>query len=70
MDKDLKMIIDQLQNNENATDEELSWFLTKNTPWEKRELLHLIMNVRTEILNAPVSTTQEEFKNMILPYLD
>lgn len=69
MDSDFKLIIDQLINNEESTDEDMASFLSRETSWEYRELFHLIKNVRNDILkmNIPSKT---EVLDRILPYLD
>ena len=70
MDKDMKLIIDQLRNNEDSSDREMALFLSSNTPWGFRELYHLVDNVRTDFLNLPIHTSKEEQLNLIYPYLD
>jgi hypothetical protein len=60
MSKDLKLIIDQLRNNENSTDKELAIFLSSHTSWGGRELLFLITNTRDMLLNLPINASEEE----------
>ena len=69
MDKDFKIIIDQLRNNEVSSDRELALFLSSNTSWTFITLHHLVNNLRPDFGKLPIQITEDEMAQLIFPYL-